>query len=524
MLQNTVFVCGTGTDPVVPPGDPDNVVFLSAVGVFAGINVSWTYPRVNPNAVAHTLLYRSTSSNFNSAVQQAVVAGNKYFDANTAKVPPVYYYWITIVSVNGTVGPLIGPASAQARSTSDDLLDELTGKIAEGVLATALRADIARIALLRADLLTEIANRINDGGALSRALRDVENGLAAAQTFLYNESTSRISGDAALLNNINIMAAAIAGSIAALVTEVNISVTKTEAVATRVTQLSASVNGRIDGALGLITEEASTRATAISVVSQTINQTAASLGSRVDGVQATVTAETQARVDANNSTATRIDSVQSTLNGNMAAVETRAGTLIGVVNGKVDSIGALWTVKVKANGLVGGFGVYNNGAEVQAGFDVDTFWIGRTGSTNVLPFVISDGVVYINKARIKDADIDTLKIAGNAVTVPASSTGAESASVTITAIVGKPIYIHTYAAPAVYSGSEGEYRVISGYVNGALAVIESCDYTRTSGVGNVLHFPSVSQMFVYYPPNDGAYTFTLTARGSCSVFVQQTKR
>ncbi|WP_273688472.1 phage tail protein [Ketogulonicigenium vulgare] len=41
------------------------------------------------------------------------------------------------------------------------------------------------------------------------------------------------------------------------------------------------------------------------------------------------------------------------------------------------------------------------------------------GSTDVYPFIVDGGTVYIDKARIRDADIDTLKIAGNAVTVPA---------------------------------------------------------------------------------------------------------
>ncbi|WP_273687377.1 phage tail protein [Ketogulonicigenium vulgare] len=41
------------------------------------------------------------------------------------------------------------------------------------------------------------------------------------------------------------------------------------------------------------------------------------------------------------------------------------------------------------------------------------------GSTDVFPFIVDGGTVYIDKARIRDADIDTLKIAGNAVTVPA---------------------------------------------------------------------------------------------------------
>lgn len=61
------------------------------------------------------------------------------------------------------------------------------------------------------------------------------------------------------------------------------------------------------------------------------------------------------------------------------------------------------------NGLVGGFGIYNNGTEVQAGFDVDNFWIGRTNADKKKPFIISNGVVYIDESAIQKLTFSKLR-------------------------------------------------------------------------------------------------------------------
>lgn len=155
-----------------------------------------------------------------------------------------------------------------------------------------------------------------------------------------------------------------------------------------------------------------------------------------------ITTAINSQVTANSAIAEQIDLVAVTLGDQVAAVIISADAWIGphaTLNGKVSDIGALWTAKLTVNNLIGGFGIYNDGSTVEAGFDVDTFWIGRSAVDKVLPFVISDGVVYINKARIKDADIGTLKLSGNAVTVSvgnSSQTGGVQSGGTSSLYVG----------------------------------------------------------------------------------------
>lgn len=375
-------VCGIGGWGGPLPGDPDNVsVMLSAVPVAGGIRVSWNYPTTNPHAVAHILPFRGVNENFDQAVQLSPVAGSFFED----KVLPgtTYFYWIRIVSINGTTGEHIGPASAAARSYSDDLLEALTGKIDAGVLAQALSTSISGITGIGLDILKEIEDRIAANMALSQTINGIRSDVNTAFTIVENEITKRTEGDVSLVNSVNTMAAVVNFNYSLFVNEKTLRTTKDSAYAQDFTILYAKAA-----------------------------QTAAS-----------VTLESKARSDADGALASRITSTEVSLNGNIATVQTGLSSQISVVNGKIVSIGALYTAKVQVNKLIGGFGIYNDGSIVDAGFDVDRFWVGRTGPDKVKPFIIDNGIVYIDKARIRNADIDTLKIAGNSVMVGAYATG-----------------------------------------------------------------------------------------------------
>lgn len=85
-----------------------------------------------------------------------------------------------------------------------------------------------------------------------------------------------------------------------------------------------------------------------------------------------------------------------------------AQSLSGRLDGfteSIDDLGNLYTVNVNEDGLVGGFGIFNDGTTVEAGFLVDSFWIGRTNSDKRKPFIIDNGVTYIDEAMIRDASI-----------------------------------------------------------------------------------------------------------------------
>jgi hypothetical protein len=288
--------CGTGSWANTPkPGDPDNNLVLTATAAYGGIDVSFTYPTLNPEAVAYVNLYRGTSDVFDQAVRLVVLSGNFYYDKSPNDFPTEYFYWVEIVSINGTTLAAVGPASAIARPLIADLIAILSGQINRGVLAADLNTELAKITTL-------------------------ENGLTSEAAF--RESST------------NAAAAAFTGLQAAF-----------------------------------------------------------------DDTAALVLQETQARSTADSALASQVNTVQSAWGNQLATVQTTMQTEVDTVAGIVTEIGARYTVKVDVNGLVGGFGVYNDGTEIEAGFDVDRFWVGKSGAL-IKPFIIDAGVTYINDAAI----------------------------------------------------------------------------------------------------------------------------
>lgn len=402
-------VCGTGEWAGPKPGDPDNNVTLSATGTVGGINVSWSYPLLLPHAVAHTLLYRSDVSEFAKAVQQGVIAGNRYFD----KIPDTaihdYFYWIKIVSVNGTVGELIGPAIARPESQLEDLLEKLTAQIDEGYLAQSLKERIGLLDILNTGLGAEVKDRIHNNELLLEALSAVQLETGEATTFLRNEIKELVDADSAMLESINIMAVGMGENAAAITEEKEVRVSAVESLASRMDVMYTTLGGNE----AAITAERTARSKADSALAQRIDIVV----SQTNGFAAAIQAEQTARTNQDSALATQINTAQAKFGTDLASVQTTMTASINAVDGKKNNLGALYMTKVNVGDLVGGFGIYNNGSFVEAGFDVDRFWVGRTVN-KVKPFIIEGGVVYIDKTRIKTADIDTLKIAGNAVTVP----------------------------------------------------------------------------------------------------------
>lgn len=303
--------CGTGGWVGPLPGDPDNIVTLTAVPAFGGIDIRYVGPGLNPHAVSFAILWRGTSLDFNLAVEIDRFSGSHYYDKVDSST--TYYYWIQLVSIHGTVNGAVGPVSATARPLINDLLTQLSGKIEAGALSTALNTKLGEIDLLGTNLASEITARQNGETTLAQAIANAQAGADQALTFISQEIADRASADQALAGQIDTVAVALDGDIAA--------------------------------------------------------------------VQQSMSAEV-----------TRID-------------------------GELTNIGARWTVNLTANNLVGGFGVYNDGTTVEAGFDVDLFWVGKTALDKVKPFVIDQGEVFIDQAVINQITFTKLRDEQGAVMI-----------------------------------------------------------------------------------------------------------
>lgn len=508
-------ICGTGDWTGPKPGDPDNNSTLSASPAFGGIDVSWTYPSVNPHAVAHVLLYRGISDNYAASVKQATVSGNTFYDRITGTAGTRYYYWIQIVSVNGTVGNVIGPASAIARTRAEDTLTDLTGKIDQGALAISLKTEIDKISLNYQAIIDEANSRIASNSALSQAL-DILNGRAnAVETFVINEITQRKNGDDALVTQFNLLAAANKNNSALIAEERTVRVTAVDALSQVQTALNSQVNHPITGlpatrgtlltdyytkvktdeaiaaanltlnstvfnattglpaTRSLLINDYYTKAgtnSAIStatlgLVSQTglnntlsgytntaslqnlystktdtataITTATSNLASKSTFASYTTTADLQisyyTKTEANSAISSSISNIQVTgPSGGLVGLQ-QAMTAQYSLNNKYN---ALYTIKLTNNGLIGGFGLANDGATVDAGFDVDKFWVGRTSAQSLeKPFFIEGGTVYIEKAKIKSLSLDRSKLANGSIAEGYYLEGTSSVSLSFTVYV-----------------------------------------------------------------------------------------
>lgn len=348
--------CGTGTGNFPQPGDPDlNNSVLSASPAFGGIDVSWTYPALNSFAVAHTILYRSTSNDPATRVQHRIVQGDYFFDPTVGTVSTRYYYWIEIVSVNGTVGDLIGPATAVARPTIEQTLEMLTSTIDEGLLASSLKTEIYRINSVNDALSQETKDRWAQYVDMQENLAAYQNDVDGVATLVADEIARLDTEDTAIINRLNLLA------------------------------VKSDANG------------------------------------------AAIAEEKALRADETSALASSVQTLEASVGDNIAQLQTQFQTKIDTVNNKVTQIGALYTAKVNVNGLIGGFGIYNDGSVVEAGFDVDRFWVGRTNDDKIKPFIVEDDEVFINEAVIHSLTFDKLRSAdGSLVFTPAvySATGA----------------------------------------------------------------------------------------------------
>ncbi|MFQ2895853.1 phage tail tip protein, partial [Aeromonas caviae] len=155
------------------------------------------------------------------------------------------------------------------------------------------------------------------------------------------------------------------------------------------------------------------------------------LGRRVDTVQAEVTSqgsnlaaglqsEQEARVTADAALAKRVDTVQAKANEVSSAVQTVAEAHAGLNN----AVEAGWYTKAQINGEGGGFGLSvklaaDGSTLTSFVIDADVFAVlsrasGVTSKRN--PFVIKNGITYLNKAMMDSADINSLVAAYISVT------------------------------------------------------------------------------------------------------------
>lgn len=347
MSSCSISQCGTGSGNFPQPGDPDlNSPILTAVAQLNGIRLSWTYPGLNAHALAHIVVYRATVDNFALASEIAVATGSWYLDPVAPVTATRYWYWIRLVSVNGTLGEIIGPATALMGTVSDYVLDLIGDGLTLANLGQHIRDKVAQIITNAANLAQEIQDRIAAVGVLGSMLETLQADLDEVDTLIGQEIIDRVDGDEALLSQINYILALSGDNAAAILTEQTVRADADSALANLITiveaqtgdntaaiideatartnadealasQINAIVVESGSGSLAAIAEEAAARATADSALASQITTLTAQVGDNA----AAITDEAETRADQYESIATTLTNHASQLDDNAALIE-----------------------------------------------------------------------------------------------------------------------------------------------------------------------------------------------------------
>lgn len=287
-------------------------------------------------------------------------------------------------------------------------------------------------------------------------------------------------------------------------------------LASQITTVTAAV-GRNAAA---IQQEVTARANADNALTQTINTQIATVNGNLSALQQSQT------TTANNVSALSrsVSTLQVTVGQNTSAIQQEALTRAN----KDGEIQSRYTIKIDTNGYVSGFGLIQeaNNATPRSDFIIraDRFAIGNPswfGNPIRVPFIVLTTTdnkgnppgVYMDEAMIKnasigtakidDASVNTLKIAGNAVTIPVYSeilyetpavwdkngTYVELASVTLTLPPNSGVLVFVSCIPGDITGGThpANYKItVSGSVMGETTIATS-SITMPNNAGSIVH-------------------------------------
>ncbi len=436
LLESGAFTLRPGWKPggnggLVPsPGVPDRAippapVGFQGTGVFGMNTLIWENPYKLYRNHSLTNIYRSETDNFGQATLISRATGMMYsdpvrgdaVDPNDPKKGKVYFYWITWVSTSGIEGPPNSPAGTAVEAMLDIeyLLKLITSQTNQSELAKALAKAIdleglnKTIAMLdaaaqSARLLTSAERFLRDDEnvQIRRQITDmrVQTGsdIKAAITQLQEVITS---DQQAIAHQIDLMEASIGENAVNIVTERTARINLQEAA----TQALTSMSSRLETAESVLTQYSETFSNAL----QTQARNMEGLVSRMDNTAAQYLSDQQTIATEFEATASAITSLQTSLNNQSAAIEQTLSTHSSALEG----LSAQYTLRLDVNGLISGFGAYNNGTVADFAILANRFWIatpGAHGPNYVNPFMLDGEKVYINTLLVKEASIQQAQI------------------------------------------------------------------------------------------------------------------
>ena len=242
--------------------------------------------------------------------------------------------------------------------------------------------------------------------ALSAQAEQLETVTAQAgnnQAAIQSEVSARVTAVQSVSSRVDTVQASFNSSLATVRADIKTVSDAQSATASKLDTVQTSLNG----SLATVQSDIQAVSTAQSATASKLDTVQTSL----NGSLATVQSDIQAVSTAQSATASKVDTVQTTVGQHTSSIQTVQNTA-AATDGKLS---ALWATKASVGGAVAGFGleVSQTADGVLSSFliDADVFAVlSRASGDNskIHPFVVKDGTVYINKAVLDSADINTL--------------------------------------------------------------------------------------------------------------------
>lgn len=440
--------------------------YLTTTGIVFGIEIDWGMPAAGAENLQCTELWYSNSPAFTSMTKLDSYASPQNTHTITGLAAGVtMYFWVRFLDQQGNTGafyPSGDGVKGESSVDASDILSFLGGQIGKTQLAQDLLTpitqieQIANIPQLLVDVQT-LLDQVPDASTLQQITADQQNHDANSDALAANQLIALATADqaltaarTALLSQLGGNSAAIAQVQQALVNaqsataqtittvqaqfESSVSVLQTTqtamstaqtALASQVTTIAATANGNT----AAIRDETTARETGDSANAQAITTMQAGFNQNL----AQVNTQLSANSNALGSLANQINTVEATANGASSAVQTSTQA-IATLDGKLSAMQTIKTqITVGGVTYIAGIGVgIDNSSgvvESQVLISAQKFaLLEEVAGVASTPFVVLNGQTFINQAFIEDASItnakigalavDTLNIAGNAVTVP----------------------------------------------------------------------------------------------------------
>lgn len=411
---SSVWATSMETELKGKEGKPPQPVGFKAEGVFMAIDLSWSFP-ADAGDTLKTEIQRNTINSEEGAILLSDIPyPQKIYQHGPMAAGAEVFYRARLVDRSGNQGEWID--WVQGVSSTD--LDLITDIIQKGIEDSPAFGDINQN-------ITDANKKLEDmaGDTISNSTASIINSLTIDAD---SKRWRKENGDRKA--EITVTRETIATETEARATQIIELKTETEKTNANLTKLSQTVSDNESSTATDITNlNAKTDKTdaSLSTLSQTVadadealSKQITQLNSKTDTTNSNITELSQTVAKGDEALSEKVTALTSTVNGNTAAIQTKATT-----NFNQSGVGsAVYSINA---------GVTYNGVYHSAGFAIGTdvtsagvvttrilfkadqlaFMTSADGKSYGMPFFIDGGQVFIQNTVIKNGSIDSLKIA-----------------------------------------------------------------------------------------------------------------